>query len=185
MTFKDSLLYTLIALLVVAVGYLLFLQYRAPATSYSETPTSQTNTHPQSDIVIGGGGPEVYFVHGQVTEVSASSISVKELVNAVETGKVVKFAVGSKTRVTTEGNLKDPKVYQQEMAVYNAKVQELEKNAEANKQELANLTVPSPEQDVVIAISAIHADDYVDITANIGDTASVKTAETILLIKPK
>lgn len=163
---KDWLIFGMFALLIAALGYLLYKNYNLEKnlsdlmTSAVSAPTkvwtSPINVGPDlSDIIIGGHFSGPRFV-GAVRAISGNSITLLE-----DGGALIEARVSGATKIIEEGELKGDRQFQRELDEYNARIKELMKDPQGNREKLAALRIPSDAAMIPISLSEIQVGDTV------------------------
>jgi hypothetical protein len=191
-TSKDTILYAVLALLAIGVFYSIYLNYQlrssltGSSTVVKASATLATTNSDSPELAVGGGnravsfaiGPDTTAFVGVINSVSSESISV-----TTEEGGVSKAQITSKTKIVAVGEPKTAAQVDQDLQTYNAKITQLMKDPEANKQALMALELPSTNIETATTISALKTGDKVSVVYATGDTAPVKTALKVLLLQ--
>lgn len=159
LTIKDKILFGLITLLLLSVGYLLYVNFNIEKSIVSKNSSIVNAPTPGDTVTPIAIGSNASAVLGTVTAIKGSVLSIK-----TNQGKVMEGQITSNAKVTIVGAAKSLQVYQLELDAYNAKVTELLKDPEKNRVELENLSLPISSVETPSSVADIKLGDSLAVT---------------------
>ena len=186
-TNHTKIIYALIALLFVALGFTLYqnqiLRMGARTVASPNAlgvgaglPNAST-TPSLADIVVGGGSTTTTAgsAIGTIAQIGSNSMQIKDQ----NTGKTYEVSITPATKIQLAGAVKDPATIQTQLAAYNAQVAVLMKDPVKNKAALAAMQVPSVQDVTPLTLADLKIGDLVMVVASSITSGNVYVAASI------